>query len=119
MLFTRSDEQQDEQFSVHFIDPSRRRFVGLDVDEPGQRARPFLEQEQDLSEQPHAMQSYWGCVQTCLRNGWREFPQWARWVCGAGCGSCIWGLNPWNCGGCATCLGGYAGGCLGACAAAT
>jgi len=55
---------------------------------------------------------YWDCVRRCLSSIWTSLPNWLRFLCEAACGSCIFGPNVWSCGGCASCLGGYATGCL-------
>lgn len=58
---------------------------------------------------------YWDCVQSCLRTVWPNLPYWMQFLCEAACGSCIFAPNPWSCGACASCLGGYATGCLISC----
>ncbi|TCP18032.1 hypothetical protein EV207_17311 [Scopulibacillus darangshiensis] len=55
--------------------------------------------------------SYWSDVKDCVKNNWKHMPSWAKWACGAGCGSCMFGTLP-ACGACVGCGGGYLAACL-------
>ena len=116
-VYRRKSEQITDQFELHFADPSRRPFVGLDVDTTNERVRPIRHQRVDYTdlELPGVAGDYWGCMGSCLWDTWGNLPEVIRWFCGGACGSCLFSPNYASCGGCVVCLGGYAGGCTGWC----
>lgn len=113
VLFERDDEQVTDRYRMHFLAPERRPLVGMVVDETRAQMEPFIHPEPDFAGQPHAMETYWQCVSRCLRDLYGQLPKPLQFVCEAGCGSCIFGVNPIGCGACAGCLGGYGELCFG------
>lgn len=93
---------------------SNEKIVGLVAD----REKEVIEKEEVINEQVGlikkniATAGYTDDVVKCLKTYWDKQPDWVQWLCGGACGSVIWGPNPINITGCASCLGAYAMVCL-------
>lgn len=59
-----------------------------------------------------AQAGYTDRVVKCLKRYWNNAPEYVKWICGGACGSALWGPNPINLTGCASCLGAAAMVCL-------
>lgn len=113
VLFERDDERTTQRARMHVIDPGRRPIVGMTIDETRGTMEPIEHPALDLAGQPHAMETYWQCVGRCLGDLWPQIPWPLQIVCEGGCMSCLFGPNPFSCGACAGCLGGYGTLCFG------